>query len=176
MPGITGFDIVRAAKVEPPPLVVMATAYEEYALDAYDAAVFDYLTKPISAARLAETLRRVRSALPARGAMRLAVRVGTRSLVIPVDEIDWIGANDYCSTVHARGEEYVVREALASLARRLDPSRFVRVHRAAIVNVQRIAELRRGATGRLAVLLADGTRLMVSRRRWAALERLFRPS
>jgi two-component system, LytTR family, response regulator len=171
MPGVTGFDLLRAAKVDRLPLVVMATAYEAYALDAFNAAAFDYLTKPISAERLGETLRRVRSALPERHATRLAVRVGTRAVVIAVDDIDWIAANDYCSTVYARGDEYVIREALASLGRRLDPSRFLRVHRQAIVNVQRIAELRPDA-----VVLTNGTRLAVSRRRRAALEALFKPS
>jgi two-component system LytT family response regulator len=89
--------------------------------------------------------------------------------VLAADEIDWIGAEDYYAAVHALGRRHLLRESLASLAARLDPTRFVRVHRAAVVNVDRVRRLRT-AGGETTLVLHDGTRLPVSRRRRAVLD------
>jgi two-component system LytT family response regulator len=102
---------------------------------------------------------------------RLVARLGDRSTVIAVDDIDWIEAQDYCAAVHVGDAVHVVRHSLAALEAELDPARFVRVHRNAMVNLARIRELHHGA-GELVVVLHGGARLPVSRRRREALERL----
>ena len=107
---------------------------------------------------------------------RLVVRLGERSSVIPVDQIDWIEAQDYCAALHVGGQTHVVRQSLAALEAQLDRSRFVRIHRSAIVNVARIRELRHPDADELVVILHSGARLPVSRRRREALERVLGPA
>ncbi|MCE9667951.1 LytTR family DNA-binding domain-containing protein [Myxococcus stipitatus] len=102
---------------------------------------------------------------------RLMVRVGTRSVLVPAADIDWVEADDYCVTLHVGREEHVLRESLAALETRLGPERFVRIHRSAIVNVERIRELHHASPTETVVVLEDGQRLRVSRSRREALER-----
>jgi two-component system LytT family response regulator len=166
------------------PLTIFLTAYEDFALDAFDVEAVDYLVKPVSEQRFDEAMRRVRRrlALPAgaaRGepaaredvespsARQLVVATASGQRVVMLDEVDWIAANDYYVTVHAAGRRYLLRESLTSLEERLDPARFIRVHRGAMVNIARVRELR--STGADVVVLQDGTKLPVSRRRRAAL-------
>jgi len=164
------------------PLTVFLTAYEEFALDAFDVEAVDYLVKPVSEQRFEEAMRRVRRRLvrptdATHGAARtddepssarqLVVATASGQRIVMLDEIDWIAANDYYVTVHVAGRRYLLRESLASLEGRLDPTRFVRVHRSAMVNIARVREVR--STGVDVVVLQDGTKLPVSRRRRAAL-------
>jgi two-component system LytT family response regulator len=93
------------------------------------------------------------------------VRVGRRTVLVGVDEVDWIEADRYYATLHVQGRTHLVRETMGSLAARLDPAWFVRIHRSAIVNLRRVRELRRGADAQLEVVLHDGTALEVSRSR-----------
>ena len=197
MPQLDGFAVLRAYAPERMPAVVFVTAYDEFAVRAFEAHALDYLVKPVSESRFAAALRHVRERLqsdqavelarkleallathgdaaPARGAdagtrppppSRLVIPTATSEVVLDVAEIDWIQAEDYYAAVHALGKRYLVRESLSSLAERLDAARFVRVHRSAIVSVDRIRELRTTGLGESLVILRDGTRVPVSRRR-----------
>jgi two-component system LytT family response regulator len=107
---------------------------------------------------------------------RIAVRIGNRSLLVPVDEIDWFEADGTCSVLHAGDRRLVIRETLDSLESRLDPAGFIRLHRSTLVNVSRVVELRHPPNATLSVVLSDGTELSVSRRRRDALLRLIGPS
>lgn len=107
---------------------------------------------------------------------RLMVSVGHRSLVVETGAIDWIGARDYCAELHVGGKTHVVRESLAALEASLDPRRFIRVHRSAIVNIARVRELSRRAVRGTAVVLADGSRIPVSRSQLPKLRDLLGPT
>jgi two-component system LytT family response regulator len=168
------------------PSVVFVTAYDEFAVRAFESCALDYLVKPVTQVRFDATMARVRERLRAEDAVALAARLtrllgvdGQPSRRIPVStpegtrlldhtEIDWIQADDYYAIVHAGGARYLLRESLSSLEERLDPARFARVHRSALVAVDRVRELRTG-NGDSLVVLRDGTRIPVSRRRREAL-------
>jgi two-component system LytT family response regulator len=111
-----------------------------------------------------------------RPARRLVVPTAAGEMVLDVDEIDWIQADDYYAAIHAHGRRHLIRESLASLEERLDPALFVRVHRSAIVSIDRVRELRSGKTGDAMVVLRDGTRVPVSRRRKEKVGELVRRS
>jgi two-component system LytT family response regulator len=173
--------------------VIFVTAYDEFAVRAFDAHALDYLVKPLEVARFAEALERTRerlrsveavelsrklSALLAthekeRGKQRIVVPIPTGDLVIDSDEVDWIEADDYYAAVHARDRRHLIRESLASLEQRLDGARFARVHRSAIVNLDRVCEVRREA-GELLLVLRNGVRIPVSRRRHSRVNELLR--
>ena len=107
-------------------------------------------------------------------ARRLVVPTATGDLVLDVDEIDWIQAEDYYAAVHARGRRHLIRESLASLEQRLDANCFVRVHRSAIVRLDRVREMRTAGSGESVLVLRDGTRVPVSRRRREQVAELIR--
>lgn len=211
MPELDGFDVVRARGPARMPFVIFVTAYDEFAVRAFETHALDYLVKPLNEARFAAALDRVRERMRFAEALELTRRIGdllaahdrrgdkhadvadasargpalvpTRRLVVPtatgnlvldVDEIDWIQAEDYYAAVHARGRRHLIRESLASLAQRLDPDRFVRVHRSAIVRLDRIREMRSAGAGESLVVLRDGTRVPVSRRRREQVAELIR--
>jgi len=186
MPERDGFEVLRAWGAERMPAVIFVTAHDQFALRAFEAHALDYLVKPLNAARFEAALQRVRQQLRGREAVervtrltallasqnsveRLVVPTSTGDLVIPVAEIDWIGADDYYACVHAGGRDYLLRESLMSLEARLDTRRFARVHRSAIVQVDRVRELR-GCE----VVLRNGSRIPVSRRKRGVLARLLR--
>ena len=166
------------------PLTVFLTAYEDFALDAFDVEAVDYLVKPVNEHRFGEAMRRVRQRLagPSSGTSLPAASVAAEPMparhlvigtphglrVVAYDEIDWIGADDYYVSVCSSGRRYLLRESMASLEERLDHAQFLRIHRGAIVNIGRVRELRT-VGGDPVVVLRDGTRLPVSRRRRAAL-------
>lgn len=192
MPVVNGFDVLREVGYDTVPAVIFITAYDEFAVRAFEVRALDYLIKPIAAKRLDSALRHAREALarardgalahrvrdlverhptgpPAAYASRLVIRVGRREVMLAVTDIDWIEADDYCSIVHAQGARHVVRETLGSLATRLDPSAFARVHRSAIVNMAHVRELRRHGLGQVSLVMADGAQIPVSRARRAEL-------
>jgi len=192
MPELDGFGVIREHGPARMPLTIFLTAYDEFALPAFDAQALDYLVKPVSEDRFDAALARARRQLVLarleRGAdsgtgagtsdsppagSRFLVPTASGELVLQPDEIDWIGADDYYAAVHARGRRHLLRESLAALEVRLDPRRFVRVHRSAIVNVSRVTAVR-SAPGGTAVVLRDGTTLPVSRRRREALAQALR--
>ena len=212
MPRLDGFEVLRAALRQlpegPVPRVVFVTAYDEFAVKAFEVQALDYLLKPVSEARLKEALRRSREALraarqspegdtlarrvralldeyaanpnarespPGEYLTRLVVSVGTRKLPVEMAEVDWIGARDYCAELHSRGSTHVIRESLASLEERLDPAVFTRIHRSVIVNLTRVRGLERRAIRGTTLILADGSRLPVSRSRQTRLMELLGP-
>jgi two-component system LytT family response regulator len=181
MPELDGFDVVTQLHPERTPAVVFVTAFDRYALRAFDVHAVDYLLKPIAPARLRLAVDRVRdriergtnqSALVSllqelrnrpRPLTRLAVRARGRIVMLDVDAIDWIQAADNYVTVHASGREYLLRETLAALERQLDPACFVRIHRSTIAALDRIVELQPSSHGDFDVRLRDGTQLTLSR-------------
>ena len=187
MPGATGLEVIEALRGDASPRVVFATAHAEHALRAFDVAAVDYLLKPFDDDRFARAVERAKDAVRERQALALARRLGAlvanpepppgseRPLeriavresgsvhLVPVEEIDWIGAQDYYAELHAGARSYLVREALRSLERRLDPRRFARIHRAAIVNVTRVRKLEPTTHGEWSVVLRDGQTLRLSR-------------
>ncbi|MGQ0646370.1 MAG: LytR/AlgR family response regulator transcription factor [Gemmatimonadaceae bacterium] len=191
MPELGGFDVLRSRRHGPLPAVIFVTAYEEYAVRAFETHALDYLVKPISEERFNAALARARERMTIREALaasrrlaamlegqepgaaprreparprRLIVPTATGELVLDADEIDWIQAADYYVTVHARGRRHLIRESLNALEGWLDPASFVRVHRSAIVRIVNVRELRTERQGEV-VVLRDGTRIPVSRRR-----------
>ncbi len=196
MPEMDGFAMLRQLAPSELPVVVFTTAYDQYALQAFEVHALDYLLKPFDDDRFREALgrakervrqgrvdavsRQLRELLDGSGSTggdagdryltRLVVRSGERTVVLAVRDIDWVEADGDVVRIHAARTEYVVRQTLKDLERRLDPSRLVRIHRSTIVNVERIRELQPYFRGELVVILHDGTRLKLSRGCRARLE------
>lgn len=173
MPLLNGLEVAR--RQTQGPLVVFVTAFEEFALPAFDVAAADYLTKPVAEARFDEALDRVRDRL--RGSRvyppHLVARVGQRSLLLRVETVDYIEADDVYAAVISRGRRYLLRTPLDVLERSLNPARFLRIHRSYIVAVDRVSEIRRSAHA--LEVIVNGIRLPVSRRRRTTVERLLEP-
>lgn len=181
MPGANGFDMLRSMSIETRPAIVFVTAHDEFALDAFDANAVDYLVKPFSQERLDRALWRVRRFVEGKGAARPAgsarrwrerfgVRVRGEVVFIKVSAIDWIaGAGNYVR-LHAGTESYLLRESLQNIAVELDPAVFLRVHRSAIVNIERVRKLVPASDGSLAIVLQDATTVPVGPSYRAALE------
>jgi two-component system, LytTR family, response regulator len=191
MPEVDGFGVIRARGVERMPAIVFVTAHDAFAVRAFEARALDYLVKPLHAARFRATMARVREqhqlgtvrALAAQLQSLLGAVDRQRGLVAPTesgaivvdpDEIDWIEAEDYYVRVHAGGTRHLLRESLSALEARLDPERFVRVHRGALVRLDRVREVVTSERGETIAVLRDGTRVPVSRRRTAEFWRRFR--
>ena len=158
MPALNGFEVLN--NLGRRPIIVFVTAYDEFAVRAFEERALDYLLKPVQQPRFDEMMQRVRAQLRRREDPVLAVPTSTGELLLASSEIDWIEAADYCAQVYARGARYLVRESLKSLEQRLDDDAFLRVHRGAIVRIDQVRELRREE-----VVLRDGTRVPISRRR-----------
>jgi two-component system, LytTR family, response regulator len=176
MPGATGLDAVHEAGLGSVPVVIFTTAYSEYALKAFEAQAYDYLLKPFSDERFQRVMERVISQLerskPAvvdRGERTVTVRDAGKTLVIPIKDIDWIEAEDYCSRIHAGDRKPLVRRTMQSFIDELD-DQFMRTHRSSIVNLVRIRELRPLSSGEAEAILVDGTRVRVSRAHRSELE------
>lgn len=171
MPGATGLDVIDAAGRDTVPVVVFTTAYAEYALAAFEAHAFDYLLKPWTDERFHSVMARVRRALTVAaaaasmdaGTRLLTVRDGGKTLRIPVADIVWVEAEDYCTRIHAGPRRPLVRRSMQSLAEELAPAGFLRVHRSAIVNLARVREVAPLPTGDADATLTDGTVVRVSR-------------
>jgi two-component system LytT family response regulator len=196
MPEMDGFEVLRAHGARQMGAVVFVTAHDRFAVRAFEAHAIDYLVKPLNVERFEAALQRVRERLhmmdavdrAARltallaaeraqrekiGVERLVVRTAASDLVIPVAEIDWIGADDYYACLHVGAKDHLLRETLTSLEARLDVRRFARVHRSAIVQLDRVRELRTTLRGD-EVVLRNGSCVPVSRRKRAMLEDLLR--
>ena len=209
MPELDGFGVLREVGADAVPAVIFTTAFDTFAVRAFDVHAVDYLVKPFEDARFDEALHRARQRLrqgeavelgrrlanlladtagprpapasvapvppepprTAESVERLLVKVGNRSVLVPVADIDWIEADDYCVTLHVGAQQHVLRESLAALEAQLDSERFVRIHRSVIVNVERIRELHHDSPTERVVVLASGQRLRVSRGRREHLER-----
>jgi two-component system, LytTR family, response regulator len=181
MPGLSGLDVAAALSPDQLPLIVFVTAYDQYALRAFEVSACDYLLKPFDSERLASTMRRVmarreRSAGDIASTIRsllanvqtareeqIVVKSDGRHFFLQNEEIDWIEAVGKDLRLHLGANVLVVREPLNSLERRLDPSHFVRVHRSAIVNRTRIREVQPWFKGDYVLILRGGTRVVTGR-------------
>lgn len=204
MPGRSGLDVARAVADASggggPPFVVFVTAYDEYAVPAFDACAVDYLTKPVAPARLERAVARVHERLAAAAALAqrraspwtsppaspgatvptlppesLIARIGPRKVILPLVEVTLLEADGVYTAVQVRGRRHLVRRSLDDLERVLGPAHFLRVHRSYLVRRSAIVEVRlSAATRRHELVLTSGTVLPVSRRRHAALARALR--
>ncbi len=184
MPGLDGFGVLDAVGVEMMPAVIFITAYDQFALKAFDTHAVDYLLKPFDAERLHRAVDHARlqirgkrrddvedrlvsllGELRGRGQFleRIVVRSGGRILILRIEDVDWLEAASNYVRIHAGGREYLLRETMTHLETRLDPSRFVRIHRSTIVRLDRIKELEPLFQGDYVLILQDGTRLTSSR-------------
>jgi len=181
LPGMDGFEVLQHAGLENVGHVVVVTAHDRYALKAFDVAAIDYLLKPYDRTRLRQTLARVQGrgtsdlhgrllALAERlGAgserlHRLVIREGERIRFLDVGSVDWFESADNYVKVRVGVAEHLVRTTLQRLEQRLDPARFIRIHRRLIVNLDRVREGRLGVRGDYEVVLQDGKVLPVGRR------------
>lgn len=180
MPGRTGIDVVETIGAEAMPPTIFTTAYERFALKAFDVAAVDYLVKPFDDERFAQALGRARKAIEADAALhprpkaeyleRIPVESRGQIRVVPVTLIDYITASGPYAELHAGQRTFAVREKMQTLEEKLDPAVFFRIHRSAIVRLDRIDTLLHAAGGDYAVRLKDGTELSVSRSRREELE------
>jgi two-component system LytT family response regulator len=181
MPEMSGLEVVATIGVEEMPAVVFVTAYDEYAVAAFELEAVDYVTKPVEPERLGLALDRAARRLAAerhemigrllertgeRAAppTRLLVRDGDRAYFVPLSEVTHLGARGNYVELHTAGGRHLVRDTLARLEETLDPARFVRIHRSTVVNLDRVRELQPAFHGDWVVILDDGTRLRLSRR------------
>ncbi|HEX6315071.1 MAG TPA: LytTR family DNA-binding domain-containing protein [Gemmatimonadaceae bacterium] len=191
MPGLDGFDVVAAIDPARMPAVIFVTAYDDFAVKAFEVNALDYLLKPVTRERLVSAIERVRDRqrveplLPARltdvlerlastrptHVARLIVREVGRIIVVATSDVDWIEGADYYARLHVGQRSYLIRESLASLEQRLDPSQFLRLHRSAIANLSRVRAVEAAERGDGIVLLSTGARLRVTAARRAELER-----
>lgn len=176
MPEFSGMEVARSLPDQSRPHLVFVTAFDQYAVRAFEVHALDYLLKPINDERLAATLRHVREVISdvrdgAHAAAapnpvpsdRIAIPVDDRLAVVRVAEIDWLGALGNYVSLHVGKKSWHLRETVSAMERRLAPHGFVRIHRSTIVNVQRVTELRSLTNGEFSVALADGTTLKLSR-------------
>jgi two-component system LytT family response regulator len=193
MPGMSGLDVLRRLGPPASMAVVFVTAYDRYAIEAFERSALDYLLKPFTDERFEQVLSRAKRHLrdralagigarvvemlaedeaarpprragpPGSGRRTLVIKEGRRTVLVPVDDIDWIEATDYYVKVHAAGKSHLLRESLRSLEKTLDSGRFVRVHRSAIVNRDRVAALEAHQSGDAVAVLSSGVRVRVSR-------------
>jgi two-component system LytT family response regulator len=170
MPECDGFDVLEMLGPALPHAIIFVTAYDEYALRAFEAGALDYLLKPFDDARFARALNRAKdklahyTPLPRQPARRLVVRTPGQLLFVDAADIDWIEAASYYACLHAGRETHIIRRTLAELERDLGEEHFVRIHRSIIVNLERIQGLELQSGGDYEVLLKSGTRLRLSRR------------
>ncbi|HKP73442.1 MAG TPA: response regulator [Pyrinomonadaceae bacterium] len=185
MPGMDGFEVVAAVGAEAMPAVVFVTAYDKYALRAFDVSAVDYLLKPFDAERFQKAFQRAKDQLqkrdvdsvnrtlrrlleniqPARKYLeRFVVKSAGRIFFLQASEIDWIEASDNYVSLHAGRESHLIRETLTALESKLNPADFIRIRHSAIVNVKRIKELQPLFKGEYQILLHNGAKLTTSRR------------
>ena len=169
MPECDGFDVLEMLGTDLPPAVVFVTAYDQYALRAFEAGALDYLLKPFDNARFERALRRAKQRLERGGEVdrpleRIAIKSAGQVSFLKISEIDWIEAADYYSCLHVGNKPHLLRRSMADFEQQLDPAVFCRIHRSAIVNLERVRGLRLGENGEYEVLLTNGNRLRLSRR------------
>ena len=187
MPKLNGFEVLSLLDVRPK--IIFVTAYDSYAIKAFEVNAVDYLLKPFSRERFGQALMRVTGTdaaaahddidtlirsnrLPAAPVERILVRDGTRVHVIPAESVDHIEAQDDYLTIYAAGKKYLKLERLSDLETSLDNRRFVRIHRSHLVNIERLVRLETYAKDSRIVILTDGTKLPVSRSGYEKLKGL----
>lgn len=194
MPELDGFEVLRRLEPAEIPIVIFTTAFDQFAVSAFEVHALDYLVKPFDDARFAEAIGRAKMAsrsakagevserlarlleqlnggAPPEGWLnRIVVKTGGRVVLVRAEDVDWIEAADYCVKLHVQGKVHVLRESLQALELRLDPARFFRLHRSGIVNLDRVTELQPFFKGEHIVILRDGSKLKLSRGRRKELE------
>jgi two-component system LytT family response regulator len=188
MPKLSGFEVLELIGRSVP--VIFTTAYDQYALRAFEVHAVDYLLKPFSAERFAEALSRARERLQAKDTLpvdalvtaarpragvpleRVLIRDGSQVHVLPVERIDYVEAQDDYVCFVADGKQYLKDQTMAVLEASMDPARFVRIHRSYLLNVERIVRVELYAKDSRVAILRDGRRLPVSRAGYARLSRL----
>ncbi|WP_423605225.1 LytR/AlgR family response regulator transcription factor [Sphingomonas sp. MS122] len=197
MPGVNGFGVIDALGAGNMPLTVFVTAYDHFAVRAFEADAIDYLLKPFGDNRFEQTMERVKTRLNEYRASNsvdanafgpellklaakrakpgeiwdwLAIKSRGTTRLVMADDIEWISAAGVYVTLHVGGQEFLYRAGLAAVAERLDPFRFARIHRSSIVNLKSIALLERRSHGEFEVVLKNGTHLMLSRNYRSRLE------
>ncbi len=184
MPEKDGFEVVRSLKADTMPTIIFVTAYDQYALQAFEVHALDYLLKPFNQERIRKAVERAREHIGRRrvGSLderlvslladlkterkfleRLVVKTVGRVYFLKVDEIDWIEAAGNYVKLHVGRDGHMLRETMSGIEGKLDPERFVRIHRSTLVNVDRIKELHPLFSGDYSVMLHDGTELALSR-------------
>jgi two-component system LytT family response regulator len=174
MPKLDGFEVLEL--IDAKPAIVFTTAYDQYAMRAFDAQAADYLLKPFGAERFERALERAKSGVaapmvqaPPRELTRIVVRDGPKVHVIPIHKLDYAEAQDDYVALHSEGKSYLKQQTIGALEAMLDRNRFVRIHRSAIVNLERIARIEPYAKDSRVAILNDGARLPVSRSGYARL-------
>ena len=186
MPKLDGFEVLELIGRDV--AVIFVTAYDQYAMKAFDAHAVDYLLKPFSQDRFAKALERARQRLgeklpppaeitrsarpPEQHAERIVVKDGARVHIIPVDKLDYAEAQDDYVELHSQGKSFLKQQTISSLEAALDPQRFVRIHRSIIVNLERVAKIEPYAKDSRIAVLSDGTQLQVSRAGYDRLKAL----
>jgi two-component system LytT family response regulator len=187
MPKLNGFEVLEL--IGPGPAIIFTTAYDQYALRAFEVHAVDYLLKPFTAERLGQALDRVRQRtertdphpiaelmqdvrMHNRPLERVLIRDGAKVHVIPVEKVDYIEAQDDYICIKSGGKEHLKQETLANLEGLLDQGRFIRIHRSYILNIERLARIELYAKDSRIAILQDGTRLPVSRAGYARLKPL----
>ena len=185
MPEIDGFTALETVGAAALPQIVFVTAYEQYAIRAFESAALDYLLKPFDQPRFDKAMTRVYEKFADREQARteqkqiaallenvrekpaylerLVVKAGGRIIFLKTSEVDWIQADDKYAHLHTGNKSHLVRQTLGALEAQLDPQKFIRIHRSAIVNIERIKELQPMFTGEHTVVLENGTKLTLSR-------------
>lgn len=184
MPGLNGFEALEAIEPARLPLVVFVTAYDKYAIQAFEIHAVDYLLKPFDEERFGKTLARLRRESAMKDSLpdttnlqellkvlrkdrpylrRLGAKSGGRIVFLRTEDVDWIGATDNYVTLHVGRDEHLIRATMNGIEAKLDPEQFVRVHRSTIVNLDRVKELQPWFRGELVLVLKDGTELTVGR-------------
>lgn len=193
MPEMNGFEVLEQLSGQPLPVIIFVTAYDQYALRAFEVSALDYLLKPFSDERFRKALSQARQQIAQQDASelgrklltligsrqpdapryltRLMVKMTGRVIFLKVEEIDWIEAYDYYVRLHTGGKAYLLRQTMNELEAALDPEQFARIHRSAIVNLDRVKELHPHFNSESLVVLADGTELKLTRSRREALEK-----
>ncbi|HEV8610012.1 MAG TPA: LytTR family DNA-binding domain-containing protein [Thermoanaerobaculia bacterium] len=183
MPGLDGFGVLEALSPEEIPAVVFVTAFDQYAVRAFETQAVDYLMKPFSRERVEEAVRRVRELVKGRSLEDfresiakivekvrrdrsypewVLLKAEGKNVFVKVRDIDWIESSRNNVRIHVGPTLYLLHETTSAIASRLDPKRFLRIHRSAIVNIERIRELHPWFNGDYAVILRDGTQLTLS--------------
>lgn len=163
-----GLDVLRAIERDRQPVVIVTTAHSEHALEAFDLNVVDYLVKPFDGSRFGRALDRARRVLAGeKNVLREAQRTDRRDrfmvrsrreiIFVKVRDVDWISAEGNYARLHTRTESYLLRESMQNLDEMLSPETFIRVHRSAIVNIERIQKLVGGSEGAFSIILQTGT-------------------
>jgi two-component system, LytTR family, response regulator len=202
MPRMNGFEVLHRLQGEPAAIVIFVTAFDQYALQAFEAQALDYLLKPFNDERFAAALRRAKAQIEQRRVCELSrtlvallgdhqgaetdkptepkyqteflLKSFSRVFFLKAEEIDWIEAADYYARLHVGGKTHMLRQTMAELEMRLDPNLFLRIHRSTIVNLRRVKEVQVRQGGEYYAVLADGTPLKLSRNRREQLEVLLR--